>query len=147
MEGTRRTRLRQASVSIACVQTLDPFLVSRSSSDRCNQQNPIAFLEGAGFSAKEADVFFIEVDVEELADLALIVADVAPEIGEARGKLVEGVGDRGRATINFRRAIGEATEGCGNFNGYGHLILLLRFQVMPLHLPLWCRVARRGRPR
>ena len=70
-----------------------------SASDGGDKEDAVAFLEGAGFAAEEADVFFIEVDVEELADLALIVADVAPKIGEARCKLVEGFGDRGRATV------------------------------------------------
>src|SRR6266576_3914108 len=79
---------------------------------RGNQQNAIAFLEGAGFAAEEADVFFVEINVEELADLALIVADVAPEIGEAGSELIEGFGDGGRAAIHFRRAVRETTE-CG----------------------------------
>jgi len=63
-----------------------------------------AFLESAGFAAQEADVFFVEIDVEELADLALVVADVAAEIGEAGGELVEGFGDGRRATVYFWRA-------------------------------------------
>src|SRR6266852_3185843 len=120
MEGTRRTRLRQEAECIARAPTPGPILASRSSRNRRDEQNTIAFLEGAGFAAEEADVFFVEVDVEELADLALIVADVAREIGEARGKLVEGIGDGGRATVDFRRAVGEAAEGRGNFDGYGH---------------------------
>src|SRR5438552_2313168 len=96
------------------------FLPSRSSSNRGNQEDTIAFLEGAGFAAEEADVFLVEVDIEELADLALIVADVAAEIGKAGSEFVEGVGDGGRATVHSRRAVGEATEGRGNFDGYGH---------------------------
>src|SRR6266478_2841793 len=86
--------------------------------DGGNEEDAIAFFEGAGFAAEEADVFFVEIDIEELADLALIVADVAAEIGEAGGKLVEGIGDGGRATVDFRRAVGEAAEGRGNFDGY-----------------------------
>src|SRR6266566_3510883 len=70
---------------------------------RGNQQNAIAFLEGAGFAAEEADVLF-----------------------------VEGVGDGGCATGYFRRAVGEAAERCWDFNGYGHfVILLIRFQFKP----------------
>src|SRR6266852_582372 len=90
--------------------------------DGGDEKDAVAFLEGAGLAAEEADVFFVEVNVEELADLALIVADVAPEIGEARGKLVEGIGDCGRATVHFRRAVGEAAEGCGDFDGDCHLL-------------------------
>src|SRR6266404_1209832 len=91
-----------------------------SAGDGGDEEDAVAFLEGAGFAAEKADVFFVEVDVEELADLALIVADVAPEIGIARGELVEGFGDGGRATVYFRRAARETTEGCWNFDGHGH---------------------------
>jgi hypothetical protein len=91
-----------------------------SSSYRGNQQNAIAFFEGAGLPAQEADIFFVEVNIEELADLALIVADVARESGEARSELVESFGDGGGATVYFGRTVGEAAEGGGNFDGDGH---------------------------
>src|SRR5258708_39489414 len=90
--------------------------------DGGDQEHAIAFFEGAGFAAQETDVFLVEVDVEELANLALIVADVAREIGKARSKLVEGVGNRGRATVHFWRPVRETAEGCGAFDGYGHSI-------------------------
>src|SRR5216684_5463296 len=118
--GERRTRLRREPESIAYVSILEQVPASRSSRNRWNQQDPIAFLERAGFAAEEADVFFVEVDVEELADLALIVADVAREIGEARSELVESFGDRGGATVHFGCAIGEAAESGGDFDGHWH---------------------------
>src|SRR6202035_4848230 len=92
-----------------------------SASDGGDEEDAVAFLEGAGFAAEEADVFFVEVDVEELADLALVVADVAPEIGEARSELVAGFGDGSRFSVYFRRAVGEAPECGGDFDGDGHL--------------------------
>src|SRR5713226_4710051 len=92
-----------------------------ASGDGGDEEDAITFLEGAGFAAEEADVFFVEIDVEELADLALIVADVAAEIGEARGEFIEGFGDCGRATVHFGRAVGEAAEGGGDFDGHWHL--------------------------
>src|SRR5438034_10933958 len=104
-----------------------------SASDGGDKEDAVAFLERAGFAAEEADVFFVEVDVEELADLALVVADVAPEIGEARGEFVEGFGDGGCATVYFRRAVGEAAEGGGDFDGHWHVLLSLalkRFSVL-----------------
>jgi hypothetical protein len=91
-----------------------------SAGDGGDEEDAVAFLEGTGFAAEEADVFFIEVNVEELADLALIVADVAAEVRESGSKLVEGVGDCGRATVYFWRAAGEATEGRGDFDSDGH---------------------------
>src|SRR6266850_665317 len=54
-----------------------------------NEENAIAFLEAAGFAAEEADVFFVEIDVEELANLTLIVAHVAREIGVPLGEFVQ----------------------------------------------------------
>src|SRR5205807_416372 len=87
---------------------------------RRNQQNAIAFLEGTGFAAEEANVFFVEIDVEELADLALIVTNVTREVGETGSEFVEGVGDGGRATVHFRSAVGEATERCRDFDGHWH---------------------------
>src|SRR5260370_322943 len=81
-----------------------------------NEEDAVALLERAGFAAEKADVFFVEVNVEELADLALIVAYVAREIGKAGRKLVQRFGNRGRATVNFRRAVGEAAEGGGDFD-------------------------------
>jgi hypothetical protein len=120
MEGKRRTRLRREPESIAYVSILGPVLASRSTSDGRDQEDAIAFLEGAGFATEEADVFFVEINVEELADLALVVADVAAEIGEARSEFVEGVGDGGGATVYFGRAVGEAAEGSGDFDRDGH---------------------------
>jgi hypothetical protein len=120
-DGTARTE----SESIAKVPTLDAVLARSSPCNRWNQQNSIAFFESAGFAAEEADVFFVEVDVEELADLALVVADVAAEIGEARGEFVEGVGDGRCGTVHLWSAVGEAAEGGGDFNGYGHFVVLL----------------------
>ena len=80
----------------------------------------VAFLEGARFAAEEADVFVVEIDVEELANLALIVADVAAQIGEFGGEFVEGLRDGGGATVDFGLAVREAAEGGGDFDNYGH---------------------------
>jgi hypothetical protein len=88
--------------------------------DGRHEKDTISFFEGAGFTAEEADIFFIEVNIEELADLALIVADVAREGGEARSEFVESFCDGGGATVHFGRAVREAAEGGGNFDGDGH---------------------------
>src|SRR5260370_40732779 len=93
-----------------------PRLRFRSTGDGGDQEDTVAFLEGAGFAAQEADVLFVEIHVEELADLALLVAGVPPESGRARGKLGERVGDGGRATVYFRRAVREAAESRWNFD-------------------------------
>src|SRR6202045_5534236 len=91
-----------------------------SPGDGGHQEEAVAFLEGAGFAAEEADVFFVEVDVEELANLALVVADVARQIGIARRKFIQRVGGRGCATVHLGGAFGEAAESWWNFDGHGH---------------------------
>ena len=73
---------------------------------------------------KRGREFERKFDPEYLAELAAsddrIVADVAAEIGEARGELVEGFGDGGGATVHSWGAVGEAAEGGGDFDGYWH---------------------------
>jgi hypothetical protein len=50
-----------------------------SSRDRWHQQNFIAFLEGIRLSAQKADVFFVDINVQESANLTLVVAQVGLE--------------------------------------------------------------------
>jgi len=91
-----------------------------SARNRRDEENAIAFLEGAGFPAQEADVFLVEIDIEELADLALVVANMAAESREAGSKLVEGFRDGGGTTVDLRRALGEAAERRRDFDRNGH---------------------------
>src|ERR1700759_928189 len=91
-----------------------------SAGDGGDQEDAVPFLECAGFAAEEADVFLIEVDVEELADLAGLVADVLGEVGVARREFGEGGGDGRSGTVDLWRAVGEET-GCGRgFDRYAH---------------------------
>ena len=53
-----------------------------ASRNRGHQQNFVAFLEGIRLSAQEAYVFFVHVDVEKAADLALVIAQVRLEFRE-----------------------------------------------------------------
>jgi len=93
---------------------------SASACNRRDEENAIAFLESAGFPAQKADVFLVEIDIEELADLALVVADVPAESREAGSKLVEGFRNGGGTTVHPRRALGEAAKGGRNFDRNGH---------------------------
>jgi hypothetical protein len=89
--------------------------------DGRDQQDAVAILDGAGFAAEEADVFVVEIHVEELANLALVVADVAAEVGKFGGQLVQCFSNRDGATVDFRLAVGKAPEGCWDFNDYWHI--------------------------
>jgi hypothetical protein len=56
-----------------------------------------------------------------LANLSLIVADVAAEIGKFSGQLIQGFGNRDGATIDLRLAVGKSSEGRWDFNDYWHI--------------------------
>src|SRR3989442_12959977 len=73
--------------------------------DRGDEHHAVAVAEGAGFAAEEANVFFVEGDIEELANLALVVADVAGEGGEAGGGGGWGGGACARATVHTGRSV------------------------------------------
>src|ERR1700735_510919 len=88
--------------------------------DRGDEEDAVAFFQRARLAAEEADVFFVEVDVEELADLAGLVADVLGEVREASGQLGEGCRYGGAGTVDFWGAVGEAAECGGNFDCYAH---------------------------
>src|ERR1700689_3944419 len=91
-----------------------------AASDGGDEEDAVAFFEGAGLAADEADVFFVEIDIEELADLAGIVADVLGEVGEAGDQRGEGGRHGGAGTVDLRCSVGEAAEGCGDFDCYAH---------------------------
>src|SRR5712664_3106753 len=115
-------------------ETSSPELLG-SAGNGGDEENAIAFLEAAGFAAEEANVFFVEIDVEELANLALIVAHVSREIGEPRGEFVQSLGDGGGATVYSWRAVGEAAERCGDFDDYWHFQFSLD-EILPYALAL-----------
>src|SRR5437879_12841812 len=101
----------RGAVPVAGIQpeTWSPELLG-SSGNGGDEENAIAFLEAAGFAAEEANVFFVEIDVEELANLALIVAHVARKIVELRGEFGQSLGDGGRATGDLWRRVWEAAR-------------------------------------
>jgi hypothetical protein len=88
--------------------------------DGRDQQDAVAILDGTGFTAQEADVFVVEIHVEELPNLALIVAHVAAQVGKFGSEFVEGFRDSDGATVDFGLAVRETPEGGGNFDNYGH---------------------------
>src|SRR6266446_7296275 len=143
------TNGRREAGPVAGIQpeTSSPKLLG-STGDGGDEKNAIALLEAAGFAAEEADVFFVEIDVEELANLTLIVAHVSRKIWEPSGKFVQSLGDGGGATVYFWRAVGEAAKRCGDFDDYWHFQFSLDENLLTLSHPQpWCRAARRGRPR
>ena len=78
-----------------------------------DEHDLVAILEGVGLASEEADVFVVDVDVDEAAELALLVLDLSGE----RGEVLVDVGDKrgevgGLAGEEFL-AFGVADKGCG----------------------------------
>ena len=92
-----------------------------SAGDGGDEHDLVAVLEGVGFAAEEADVFVVEIYVQELANLALVVTDVATEVGKFGGQLIQGLGNRDGTTIDFGLAVGESPEGRWDFDDYWHV--------------------------
>src|SRR5580698_9079719 len=106
--------------SAAPVHSIGLAALVGTAGDGGDQEDTVAFFEGAGFAAQEADVFFVEVDVEELADLAGLVADMFAQVGEAGGEFVQRGGDGGSGGVDLGCAVGEAAECGGDFDCYAH---------------------------
>jgi len=79
--------------------------------DRRDQHDFIAVLEGVGLAAEEADVFVVDVDVDEAAQLAGLILDLG---GERRKGGVD-FGDQAREIGSFAGElllpVGVADEG------------------------------------
>src|SRR5215472_13774049 len=105
MRGTSRKR-KLAAFGTAC--------------DRGHEQHSVAFPQSTGFSAEEADVFLIEINIEELADLPAVVADVARETGKPLGQRVQRFGNGRGTALHSWGAVREAPKRGGNFNRNRH---------------------------
>jgi hypothetical protein len=92
--------------------------------DGRNEHDFVAILEGVGLSAEEADVFVVDVDVDEAAQFAGLVLDLGGEgrevlvdIGDQRGEILGVAGE-------LFLAIGVADEGGGENDLDGNGVLL-----------------------
>src|ERR1700750_1302116 len=81
--------------------------------DGGDEHDLVAVLEGVGFAAEEADVFVVDVDVNEAAEFSVFAFDLG---GEGRECLVYG-GEKAREIfgggVELFAAIGVAGEGGG----------------------------------
>jgi hypothetical protein len=87
--------------------------LSRATGYRRDEHDLVAILEGVGLAAEEADVFVIDVDVDEATELAVFAFDLG---GESREGLVD---IRQKASqilgsgVELFAAVGVAREGGG----------------------------------
>ncbi len=87
--------------------------LSRTAGDGGDEHDFVAVLEGVGFAAEEADVFVVDVDVNEAAKLAVFSFNLGGEgweclvdVGEEAGKVAGG-------GVELFAAINVASEGDG----------------------------------
>src|SRR5215469_9191503 len=91
-----------------------------ASSDRRHQQNLIAFLKRIRRSTEEANIFLIDVDIQEAADLTLVVAQVRLKIRELLVEHGEEFAEISRCARNGSDAVSVAPQGSWNVHGDGH---------------------------
>src|SRR5258708_678446 len=81
--------------------------------DGGDEHDFVAVLEGVGFAAEEANVFVVDVDVDEAAELAVFAFDLGGERGEGLVDVGEEAGEILGGGVEVFAAVGVAGEGGG----------------------------------
>jgi hypothetical protein len=76
-----------------------------------NHQNLVTVFEGILLVAKKADVFLVDVEIDEPANLSLLIAKMGLQRGKAGLDLGEQLGQVVRCGLNLLRAIGVFLKG------------------------------------
>src|SRR5262249_44044551 len=105
------------------------WLSSRTAGDGRHEQDFVAGLQGAAFATEEPNIFLIEIDVQELTDLALLVADMPAEAGKLCRQNIQRLGNRCRITVKLRPSVGKPPKCSRNFNRNSHFFSLGRRQI------------------
>jgi hypothetical protein len=85
-----------------------------------DEHNLVAILEGVGFAAEEANVFVVNVDVDEAAKLAVFAFDLGRESRECQIDIGQKAGEILGCGVKLFAAIGVAGEGGGKSDFDGH---------------------------
>ncbi len=89
------------------------FLRLKATGDGRDEHDFIAILKGVGLAAEEANIFIVDVDVDEAAKISLLVLD----LGGERGEVLVDISDEGGEVRGFAGkkllAVGVADEGGG----------------------------------
>ena len=89
--------------------------------DGGDHQHLIAVLEGILLVAEEADVFFVDIEVDEAAHLALLVAQMLSQGRKAGLDLRDQFGQIGGVRLGSRaRSVGVLLKCIGQQNSNGH---------------------------
>src|SRR5712691_5292358 len=94
--------------------------------DGGDDHDAVAVLEAVGFAAEKADVFLVDIDIDELADAAGVVAEMASHGGEFLLELGKQFGEGCRSAFERRGAVCEAAKGGGDFDDDFHFSALLQ---------------------
>src|SRR5882757_5473959 len=87
--------------------------LSRATRDGGDEHDLVAILEGVGFAAEEANIFVVNVDVDEAAELAVFAFDLGGERREGLVDVGEEAGEILGGGVELFAAIGVAGEGGG----------------------------------
>jgi len=98
-------------------------LVNLSPGDCGNDTDFVALFDSGFLIVEETDVFIVEEDVDEAADIALFVTDTLCEAGIGFLEAIEDLGDCFAFSGNDFFFSGEFTERCRDADGCGHWII------------------------
>src|SRR5215470_7865607 len=91
---------------------------ARAAGYRRDDADLVLLFDRGVFFLQVADVFVVDVDVDEVAQLAVGVEEVFPQIGKLRGQFVERFADLRRFDRDRRLAPGVLAQSCRDRNGW-----------------------------
>src|SRR5215470_1096471 len=95
-----------------------------SPGDGGHDRHLVALFERGLATVEEADVFLVDVDVDETADLSALLEEAIPQAGKLSLEVVDRGSDRVRVGLHLGGALRHRPEGCGNAHDNAHLALL-----------------------
>jgi len=96
------------------------LLCKSSSGDGGNDADFFAGLDGGFLVLEEADVFAVNVDIHEAADVAFVVEEALANAGVTLVETGEEFGDGGALNLDGVEVIGQGPERGGDGDRYGH---------------------------
>jgi hypothetical protein len=87
--------------------------LSRATGYRRDEHDLVSILEGVGFAAEEANIFVVNVDVDEAAELAVFAFDLGGESREGLVDIRQKASEILGGGVELFAAVGVAGEGGG----------------------------------
>ncbi len=103
--------MRPLDLSTCCLHHSASSLGLAAAGNGRDEHHFVAVLEGVGLAPEKADVFVIDVDVDEAAELARLVLDLEGERGEGGFDLGDKAREIGGFADELLPAVGVADEG------------------------------------